>query len=1396
MAVDWSKYGIKEKEEEKKASVDWSKYNPIPKPNPDIIPLMTQSATADPSTLLSNAQNLIDSRVENQRMRDDLARMTVDNVMSRTQPVPERNKTIRLAGQEFDVSDYSEHPSRDIPVVGSVLKGLDRLSDLTLPASRIAGELYTPGAGLANLASATGAVGTKAAQIAPKLAGNSLGARVAQEAIKEGVTGAPIGAMIAAANDGDVKDVALSAGIGAGMGAAGGAAFPLIGAGIGKVYSKWVNRAKPQELQPVVEMLALPSPKPKALREGTIPSGETIYASGEVYKPPVEEILSLPASNYKQTRLKVAGSEQTLDSVMKRIKPIVTERMTPPLENPNELAKWVKTHLGDEISLNEVRKLPYEDLRQMAEMMRPRISMTEEATRAARELGYDLNSLLDGRVPTVRERAAQNLQKQAYGIYPESPPKVRRPEQFAKEVTGQATIRQGLGFAPKQQEKLIDQSAIEQIRSRPKESIPDPPQAADDLIQTKEPRIRDKVVSYLDEQEKAARERLKAKRTTLSSNPIDQYADYAIILAAKAGKGAIKLADATEFLVKEFGEEIRPHVQAIVNRAKNIAKEAEKRATKEAESARVFNNADTGDASTFRSKINRDPKSNRIPFSQRWEKLRTQFVDDLAPLEGLEKRVRGSLSSAEDSLYKSARLFRGVPEKANAIVKNRLAPIINGIEKQGYTSADLGDYALAVHARDVNALDMKSGWTNREIDSVIEKLGTPEMERARKAMIRISDDLLSELEKSGVVGKEAIEAMREKYPNYMPLFRSFDDESVEFSTGLSKALANVTSPIKSLKGSERKVDDPFINMVKNIFQSTNAAERNKVATQLSKLAKDDVDGNFIRKLDDTEKVGRKNVVSVLENGQKVRYEVEPEVYKAMLNLDQESSNTLIKILQKPASLLRAGATLTPEFSLRNPLRDIVQAFVVSESGFNPLIDFPVGLIQSISKGNLYKQWVDELGAYGNIMSNDRQVHKEALERVLKESPGKKFVNVVNGKSLISLLRAISDTTESATKVGEFRAALRKGASPQEAAYRSRDIMDFGRAGTSIRQTNKIVAFLNANIQGKSKLIRAFKANPAGFTARAFTSVTVPTIGAFLMQKYMANDVQKQTIEEAPTWMTDTFWLIPIPNSDQVARIPKPFDLSTLFSNLPERALKYTYNNDRKAFDGFAKKAMADASMPGMITGLLPFIEGMANYSFFQGRNIIPRGEEGRKFEDQYDINTTETAKFLAKGAEKLTGGEGTFKNFSSPRIMDNTIRGLTAGLGSYATSAIDVLLDKFNVTDNPVKPEKSPAQKPLQKAFLVNELQGGKSVERLYELKDELTREKGSAKLNKRPFKDEGRLKAINTATERMSEITKQIRNIENSRTLTATEKRVRIENLIRQRNKIARDIMSRLEPN
>lgn len=1243
---------------------------------------------------------------------------------------------------------------KSLPVIGPILRGLDAFSENEVVEDYIAApmrSLYTPGAGLGNMRLASEAAEGLISRVAPKLATTG-GGRAAQTAIREAAVGFPVATGTALTSQTNDLGEAFKAGaVGAAAGAALGGGASLAGSAfrntrLGQLFNDYLGRntAAPA---PESDLLALPGPEARL----ALPSPKLALPSPNVLRPTTAR--AERAVNPYRVKL------ETLFDEANRLQR--EGQFMPGREREHLDDLWSRMAASDDPALDDLIDLAYP---QRVNKITPDLVQRAKTYQNAREVaGVPLP------VRTSLDR------------YPSG-------------VTGQAAApRMRLAGGVNDGSKL--RSTIEQTEPSLLKSSPEP-QSVDDLITVKEPRVRDKVYTLLDDAEKAARERIKSRGTRLNSLPLDEFADHAIILAAKMGKGTIRLADATEYLVREFGEEVRPHAQRIYNTARNYISEAERRANKQAQEARAFNAQDIGDANTFRQNISRGKIKDTTPFRKKIERIRTTFVDDIAPLESLEKGIRGKVSSAENSVYKSARLFKGMPAKANRIVVDRLTPVIERVEKAGFNSNDLGDYALAIHARDVNALDIKSGWTNREISEVIKKFGTAEMEAARKELIKIGDDMLIELADSGVISRELVSALRKKYPNYVPLFRAMDDEKVEFGRGVSNALANVTAPIKGLKGSDKQVIDPLENMVKNIFQSVSAAERNKVARQLGQLVKDDKKGNFIRKLTDDEAVGRKNVVSVLENGEKVRYEVEPEVYKAMLNLDQEASNMLIKVLQAPASILRAGATLTPEFSLRNPMRDVIQAYVVSNSGFNPLIDFPVGLIQSVNKGDLYKQWVRDMGDFGNIVSMDRNTHQEALKQVLGEPTSKKFVNILTGKSLIGVLRAIADTTESATKVGEYRAALRQGQTRQEAAYRARDIMDFARAGSGIRQPNKIIAFLNANIQGKSKLIRAVKENPAGVTARAFTTVTLPTIAIYGMQKYWANEEQKRIIDESPDWLRNSFWLVPIPGTDQVGRIPKPFDLAALFSNLPERAMKYVFDNDKAAFDKFFKQSMSDAALPTQISGLLPFVEGMANYSFFRQGEIIPRGEQGREFKDQYDIDTTETGKFLAATANKLTGGEGALKNFSSPRIMDNTIRGLTAGLGTYATSAIDVILDEAGITDNPVKPTRDTAQRPLAKAFLVNPLQSGKSTEKLYDMKDKLSKEKSSTKLAGSKFDPakEKLLKSIEKQTDNMSDLTKKIRETENSRTLSSEEKGRIIKELTQKRNQIAHEAAKKIQ--
>jgi hypothetical protein len=87
---------------------------------------------------------------------------------------------------------------------------------------------------------------------------------------------------------------------------------------------------------------------------------------------------------------------------------------------------------------------------------------------------------------------------------------------------------------------------------------------------------------------------------------------------------------------------------------------------------------------------------------------------------------------------------------------------------------------------------------------------------------------------------------------------------------------------------------------------------------------------------------------------------------------------------------------------------------------------------------------------------------------------------------------------------------------------------------------------------------------------------------------------------------------------------------------------------------------------------------------------------------QYGSYTSETAKVL-----------GDLLNVS-PRKIDNTIRGYTAGLGGYATKGIDKLLIGTGITKPTPKPSTHEPDIPIAKAFQVRSYGQSKSIDDFY----------------------------------------------------------------------------------
>jgi len=449
-----------------------------------------------------------------------------------------------------------------------------------------------------------------------------------------------------------------------------------------------------------------------------------------------------------------------------------------------------------------------------------------------------------------------------------------------------------------------------------------------------------------------------------------------------------------------------------------------------------------------------------------------------------------------------------------------------------------------------------------------------------------------------------------------------------------------------------------------------------------------------------------NVIAVWRAGKRTLYQVHPDVAKTMLALDRESVNLLIRILGMPASWLRAGATLTPEFIARNPFRDQFSAFAYSKYNFAPGYDLAKGVFSLAKKDEAYWQWKKGGGLRSMLVSMDRKYLQKNLGQVLQKTPVRNII-----KNPIEALRILSEIMEAGTRLGEFKKGIKKEGVTKtgmlEAAYASREVtLDFARVGAKTRAVNILIAFWNANVQGIDKMRRTFIEQPAMTTAKVAAGITLPSVILTIVNR------QDERWKEIPQWQKDLFWIVMTEN--HIWRIPKPFELGILFGTVPERITEYILDQDPHAFDGTIQAIVRGAS-PGMIpTVAIPWMENWANRSLFLDRPIVPAAREKVLPEYQYKPYTTEVAKLIGRTLGELPALEKS--PFISPARIENLIRGWSGGLGIHILKVADEALRRTGIVPETIKPARTWADIPLIKGFAVRHPSGqAESIKKFYD---------------------------------------------------------------------------------
>ncbi len=535
---------------------------------------------------------------------------------------------------------------------------------------------------------------------------------------------------------------------------------------------------------------------------------------------------------------------------------------------------------------------------------------------------------------------------------------------------------------------------------------------------------------------------------------------------------------------------------------------------------------------------------------------------------------------------------------------------------------------------------------------------------------------LNMLVESGIMSQESYDNILSKNKAYVPFERILPDV-MDNLTVSGKLRSTPRKVIFGMKGSEKEVKNTPESIVKKTYEIVDAAETNYVNRSIAQFA--DTLPELIKK--QKYYPGRKpgkNEIVVYEDGKPSIYSVSDGIFQGMKVLNPQSSNIFMKLLTAPKKMLQVGATATPEFAIRNLMRDQTGAMINTKVKFRPFVDTIGSLADIMGKKDIYKEYM----ASGAGMQSYADLNRDALSKTLEHIRGNK--TKLEKINIISHLGEFSSLLETATRLGTYKAARKSGASVGKSSYISREsTLDFSRAGSTGEKVNKVIAFFNAGIQGTDRMARAAKADPVGFTAKAIASVTIPEILFQLINK------DDEEFTNAPRWRKDLFWHIPGLN----AWIPKPFVVGQAFGSVPGRFMEYAVTKDPHSLDnilnvvleGFSPVGM-DAVGALMPTAIKPWLENMFNYNFFTQTNLFPEYKEKLDPSERSSKFTKETFKMLGEALGM------------SPAKMENLFRGYTAGLGQYAMQASDALINSFN--DDVGRPPTEPSNIPVVKGFV------------------------------------------------------------------------------------------------
>lgn len=794
------------------------------------------------------------------------------------------------------------------------------------------------------------------------------------------------------------------------------------------------------------------------------------------------------------------------------------------------------------------------------------------------------------------------------------------------------------------------------------------------------------------------------------------------------------------------------------------------------------------------------------------KKANTEVLDALAPIKYAEDAA--GITDAADSGYVAARMATGAASTMQATMLYGLPEWKDGVIQRkagtGDKDALLGIFSdlgadlhnwlgwMAGHRAELLMEQGRENLLSGQDIAALKGLGKGKEAKFMEAKARwnrLNASTLDLAQEAGLFTKEARDEFESEW--YIPFFRESDDGDV-IAPFKPKGIANQNAGIKKLKGGEANTND----LLENIFTSTSklidASMKNMAAQKTVWNLADTGLIEVVAKpnmMDWRALKNGKDLITVKLEGEDYMIRVEdPDLYRAMTFFDRQPFGSMVNMASKAKRLLTAGVTASPEFMLRNFLRDSLSSWAISKDGFKPVIDSIKGVKKTLAMDgstiDVMFSGASFLGGYVN--GNDPTAMADTVRKSLRRKGmtpeqiaryEKSIIrNAAQAKGVVANVwekyNRYGEALENANREAVYDAAIKAGKSYAQAAFESKDLMDFSMLGAAraIQGAAMILPFFNARLQGLGKLTRELRDNPREIAKRA-GMITAMSLGL------LAANWDDERYEELPDWDKDANWHFFV--GDQHFRIPKPFEIGVMFGTIPERMMRAMGDKDSGAQFGKAvARAIGDTFALNPTPQIVkPMVEAAFNYDSFRGGPIDSPQDLAVKAEARYNEQTS----LLMRELGELSG--------FSPKQLEHLVIGYTGTMGSYVMAAADGLI-------RAARPGESASWRadeiPLVKAVYrgTGPAKSTQHMEEFYRMLNEVNqlkrtvdqyRNEGLTDKADELLDEQGGILKSRRSLSRTQQQVRVVRNkielIQRDRTMSAEEKRRRIDELLARRN-------------